>query len=277
MAKTVTKVGGARKSIKSKKGASDSKLSLPALRALRESGKKANLNSGGTRVNYDGQIGRGRRWLESHFAGNVDSSTRPRGMDDEIDDLEPHTDDIYADPEFKKAFSGKPNKHSHQALSLFISFKCFHENLGKGTGEQIHAAFKKHWSQLYIRNYHPCCSQLIWLISDDDTYWGPWHYNERNDRWEGNPADSAEVTDTLKAVKHKSGAEGGDRKHSLAMTKEYMERVLKWSESQCPTKMIEHLAKEGQNRELSVEERSLITKHLEYRAFSSTGWTVWSR
>lgn len=85
------------------------------------------------------------------------------------------------------------------------------------------------------------------------------------------------MLDTLKAVKHKSGAEGGDRKHSLAMTKEYMETILKWSESQCPTEEIERLVQEGQNRQLSVEERSLITKHLEYRTFASTAWTVWSR
>ena len=34
--------------------------------------------------------------------------------------------------------------------------------------------------------------------------------------------------------------------------------------SLCSTEMIEHWVKEGQNWELSLEERSLITKHLEY-------------
>ena len=37
--------------------------------------------------------------------------------------------------------------------------------------------------------------------------------------------------------------------------------------SLCSTEMIEHWVKEGQNWELSLEERSLITKHLEYWAF----------
>lgn len=72
------------------------------------------------------------------------------------------------------------------------------------------------------------------------------------------------MIDTLKAVKHKLGAEGGDKKHSLAMTKEYMESVLKWSEGQCPMEEIEQLVSEGQNWQLLVEGRSLIMKHLEY-------------
>lgn len=148
---TASKSEGARKP-RAKKGASEANLSLPALRTLRESGKRANLNSRGTQTNYGGQIARGREWLESHFAGEVDSSTLPEGIDDRISNLEPNPDDIYADPEFKEAFAGRPNKHSHQALSLFISFKCFHENLKKTTGEQIHAAFKKHWSQLYVKD-----------------------------------------------------------------------------------------------------------------------------
>ena len=46
-----------------------------------------------------------------------------------------------------------------------------------------------------------------------------------NNRWEGNLADSAKVIDTLKAVKHKSGVEGGDGRHSLATTKEYIHGV----------------------------------------------------
>ena len=116
-----TKVKGSHKPTKSKRGSlGTSNLSLPELQTLHESGKKANLQSKGTWLNYDGQIMRGHKWLEGHFAGNANSLTHPQGMDDEINKLGPDMDDVYTDPEFKHAFSGRPNKHSHQALSLFI-------------------------------------------------------------------------------------------------------------------------------------------------------------
>src|SRR3984885_4688013 len=111
--------------------------------------------------------------------------------------------------------------------------------------------------------------------SDGGTYRGQWHYNERHERWEGNPANAAEVTDVLTAVKHKSGAEGGDRTHSLAMSKEYMERMLQWSEGKVSTRTVEQMMKDPDRA--SVAERSTVTKHLEFRAFVLMVWTVWSR
>ena len=79
----------------------------------------------------------------------------------------------------------------------------------------------------------------------------------------------------LIAVKHKSGAEGGDRNHSLAMSKEYMERMLQWSESKVSTESAHRFMKGSELA--SSNERTLMTKHLEFRAFASTAWTVWSR
>lgn len=156
-----TKIRGSCKPTKYKRGSlGASYLSFPKLQTLYELGKKVNLHSKSTQSNYDGQIMRGHKWLEGHFAGNANSLTCPWGMGDEIDRLGPDMDDVYTDLEFKHAFSGRSNKHSHQALLLFVSFKCFHENLGKGTSEQIHATFKKHWSQLYITSI-TCAVPLI--------------------------------------------------------------------------------------------------------------------
>ena len=82
----------------------------------------------------------------------------------------------------------------------------------------------------------------------------------------------------LVAIKHKSGAEGGDRTHSLAMSKEYMDRMFKWSEGKVSTMMAEQMiGDKGQASSMSIAERSLVTKHLEFKAFASTAWTVWSR
>src|ERR1700730_1636345 len=101
--------------------------------------------------------------------------------------------------------------------------------------------------------------------SDGGTYRGQWHYNERHERWEGNPANAAEVTDVLTAVKHKSGAEGGDRTHSLAMSKEYMERMLQWSEGKVSTDLAERLVNRAvTSPNMTGEERALMTKHLEF-------------
>jgi hypothetical protein len=84
------------------------------------------------------------------------------------------------------------------------------------------------------------------------------------------------VADVLTAIKHKSGAEGGDRTHSLAMSKEYMEKMFRWSEGKVSTESA-HQSMKGTALNLSSEERALMTKHLEFRAFASTAWTVWSR
>lgn len=119
--------------------------SLVALEKLQDSGKQANLNSGQTRRKYEGYVRRGREWLAGHFSQDKNSAA-PKGLD--TDKLPSAADDIYGDPDFEKAFNERPNKCSHQALALFISYKCFHQNLKKGTGQGIHAAFKKYWDQL---------------------------------------------------------------------------------------------------------------------------------
>jgi len=134
------KIGKQQTGKKADKPVPTSNPSLPALQQLQDSGKKANLNSGQTRRNYSGYVKRGREWLAGHFSGESNSGI-PRGLDEE--ELPSLHDDMYQDPEFRDAFNGRPNRYTHQALALFISYKCFHQNLKAGTGTGIHAAFKK--------------------------------------------------------------------------------------------------------------------------------------
>lgn len=108
------------------------------------------------------------------------------------------------------------------------------------------------------------------MSRDGGTYRGNWNYHEGRQRWEGNPADSAEVQDVMMAVKNKCGAEGGDRKHSLAMSKEHMEKMFEWSERQCPAESLMTAATDLGSQMLRI-------KHLEFRAFAATGWTCWGR
>ncbi|KAK7041115.1 hypothetical protein R3P38DRAFT_2768503 [Favolaschia claudopus] len=62
-------------------------------------------------------------------------------------------------------------------------------------------------------------------FSDGDKYRGKWHFNPTTVAWVGNPIDSAKVQDTMVAIKNKCGMDGGDRKHSLAMSEEFMSRI----------------------------------------------------
>ncbi|KAG2104313.1 uncharacterized protein F5147DRAFT_638301 [Suillus discolor] len=134
-----------------------------------------------------------------------------------------------------------------QGAGPFMSLKGFHENLSKNTVESIRAAFKKLWEQ-----------------ADGGTFRGKWSFNEARQHWEGNPADSAEVYDVMASVKHKASAEGGDRTHSMAMTKDFMDRMLQWHEAACPL-------------EIALQAIQLLTRHLEQVTFDAGAWTLWSR
>ncbi|KAF8175145.1 hypothetical protein BJ912DRAFT_858015 [Pholiota molesta] len=158
--------------------------------------------------------------------------------------------DPYSHPDFPAAFESIPNQFSHIALALYLTFKCMHLQLKGGSGSSIRAAFKD-----------------LWKHSAGDLYRGVWTFNAVRNQWEGNPVDSAEVVDVMTAISHKSGADGGDRTHSLAMSKGHIGKIFAWSDTQCDLSMTP----------LTMEARILKTKHLEFRAFSSTAWTIWSR
>ncbi|KAJ7199945.1 hypothetical protein GGX14DRAFT_660879 [Mycena pura] len=101
-------------------------------------------------------------------------------------------------------------------------------------------------------------------------YRGRWHLNPTTGQYEGNPVESAEVKDTMRSIKNKCGADGSDRVHSLAMSKEYMEKMFAWSDSICaPATYFNPLPSPAESLERM--------KHLMFKAFVSTGWTVWTR
>ncbi|KAK7015595.1 hypothetical protein R3P38DRAFT_2786544 [Favolaschia claudopus] len=56
------------------------------------------------------------------------------------------------------------------------------------------------------------------------------------------------------AIKNKCGMDGGDRKHSLAMSEEFMSRMFAWSDETCPASRYEE-------KSSTVEEQNLKTKH----------------
>ncbi|KAG1847569.1 hypothetical protein F4604DRAFT_1935807 [Suillus subluteus] len=199
-----------------KKGSATPKAALADVQKCKDIGIETHLQANNTRANYAGHVQRGRQWLASYFKtpaiseserGDIASDDLLIPMPSSPVSFDMHSDnDVHDDPAFKDAFDQIPNRCSHKVLALFMSLKGFHENLSKTTIESIRSAFKK-----------------MWDLSDGDTYRGKWHFDEVRRRWEGNPADSADVYDVLSSIKHKASAEGGDRTHSMAMTKDYMD------------------------------------------------------
>ncbi|KAF9223300.1 hypothetical protein BS17DRAFT_808772 [Gyrodon lividus] len=131
-----------------------------------------------------GHVKQGREWLAEHFHTETDSNEQsaPDVANKQEDDSDP-----YRDPESPNAFSRIPNKMSDKALTLFLTYKGYHQNRSNGTVEGICAAFKDLWDNV-----------------KGDTYHGPWHFNEVRKQWEGNPVNSAEVKDLMTSLKHKA-------------------------------------------------------------------------
>lgn len=49
-----------------------------------------------------------------------------------------------------KAFDNPPNKHSAEALELFMVQKCLCEACGGSTSVSMHSAFAWHWDNMYV-------------------------------------------------------------------------------------------------------------------------------
>ncbi|KAG1729153.1 hypothetical protein EDB19DRAFT_1832529 [Suillus lakei] len=91
-----------------------------------------------------------RKWLKLH--------TSTAGCGDE----ETQDGDAYKDPMFRDALEETPNQHSDKALTLFILFKCFHENNSQ-TGNTYHGKWHFNetslstttwnlWTRKYLNN-----------------------------------------------------------------------------------------------------------------------------
>jgi len=113
-------------------------------------------------------------------------------------------------------------------------------------------------------------SSRFFFARDGDTYRGRWRFDKDQNKWSGNPTRSAEVENLMISIKHKDSAEGGERSHSLAMSKSFMDKIHAWSARECPKMDFESLPKDHASLKSAAE-------HLRFHAFASTGWTVWSR
>ncbi|KAI6039701.1 hypothetical protein EDC04DRAFT_2568118, partial [Pisolithus marmoratus] len=179
-----------------------------------------------------------------------------------------HVRQARSDLGFKSAFERVPNQCLDKALALYLSWRGFQENCSQSTIDGIRAAFK-----------------MLWDEADGTMFHGDWHYNDARHRWEGNPVCSAEVDDVVVSIRHKVSSEGAERTHSGAMKKEYMDKILTWSESQClldfPSEYI-RLAMMGfqalpPGESLSKNAKLVVTRHLQHLACGATAFTLWTR
>ncbi|KAI5987257.1 hypothetical protein EDD15DRAFT_2372705 [Pisolithus albus] len=183
------------------------RLSLQAVHQIKEAGKQTHLRATKTRETYSRHVRQAWSWLQGHFPPEGTPQV-PARVEDESE--------VYTDPGFKDAFERMPNQCSDRALALYLSWRGFQENCSQSTVDGIRAAFK-----------------MLWDEADGATFCGNWHHNDVRHRWEGNLVLSAEVSDVVASIRHKVSSDGAERMHSGAMKKEYMDRILTWSESRC--------------------------------------------
>ncbi|KAI6029265.1 hypothetical protein BKA83DRAFT_4046997 [Pisolithus microcarpus] len=214
--------------------------SLHVVHQIKEAGKQTHLRAAKTRETYSRHVCQARSWLQGHFP--------LEGVPQILAHTE-HESEIYSDPGFKNAFERVPNQCSDKALALYLSWRGFQENCSQSTIDGVRVAFK-----------------MLWDESDGATFCGSWHHNDARHQWEGNPVLSAEVNDVVASIRHKVSSDGAERTHSGAMKKEYMDRILAWSASQCPLDIPLHKSM-----------KLTITWHLQHLACGATAFTLWTR
>ena len=121
-------------------------------------------------------------------------------------------------------------------------------------------------------------------VVSGDEYHVPWHYNAVLQRWDGNPATSGDVREVIKSIKNKLSADGVNREHSLAMKREDMDKIFTWAQSDCPEiRSALHFINAMLTKEptakmhMTDEVEHQVTKRLEFLAFTSMAWILWTR
>ncbi|KAG2344994.1 hypothetical protein BDR05DRAFT_998604 [Suillus weaverae] len=142
---------------------------------------------------------------------------------------------------YSHAFDDIPNKYSSSMLELFLVQKGLTEARSLSTTWGVFSAFNDLWKNV-----------------QGETYRGPYHFNPATGIVTGNPAQSAAVQDMMEVLKNNEGAEGGNRNHASAMTIEDMRKIM------------------ACGLPLDMDEVISAQKHLVIRAFTTTGFTIWT-
>ncbi|KAH9948145.1 hypothetical protein B0H21DRAFT_848678 [Amylocystis lapponica] len=228
----------------------DSATQISQLQGARDAGKKQFMLAEKTGTAYAGYIKRGKVFLADLVSSRKADLAAGNGGAPDVPDGNGEMIDF---DELAVAFEKPPNRYSALALELFMVEKCMNQDLGIQTGQSTYSAFKKHWEMM-----------------NNDTYRGPYAYDETQKRVSGNPALSAQVQDILHTIENKSRAGGDGRNHAEAMTIGSMKKMMEWSEQTCPSDWLEKDIKD-------LGTLLTVSKHFLMRAFMSSGFTIWTR
>jgi hypothetical protein len=117
---------------------------LQTLIKLKNESKSRHGSSQNTRDAYDRSIRQAKEWLQTQCEAEANFET-PRGCP-----KMPSASEEWTLDELSHVFDKVPNRASPAALALFITFRCFEQNVKHGVAEQAHAAFKKYWEEAYV-------------------------------------------------------------------------------------------------------------------------------
>ncbi|THU82325.1 hypothetical protein K435DRAFT_766628 [Dendrothele bispora CBS 962.96] len=234
--------------IKSNEPKRHSELCKEILENVKRHGKSEKTNK-----LYAGHVKRGKEWVKKYATMQTEveeayKAQRAAGGMPVEEDLEAGAE---LDPDFADCLDGAPLECTPTAIAMYMHDKCFGEGCGKSTVDQLHAAFLLHYNTMKGNKYHESRR---------------FQKDEVTREWVGNPVCSPEVEQMLKTCHNKNGE--ADRNHTRPITMGDLQRIWAYAKIQCPDDL---------DASASLEHLALKTKWLFWKAYSSTGMTVWTR
>lgn len=119
------------------------------------------------------------------------------------------------------------------------------------------------------------------MCRDGQKYAGPYIFDESTQQVSGCPARAPSVRAVIDAINTKASAKGAaaTRQHAEALTIEDLKKLMHWSENECPHEMVqpEQVPRKGTGLTAAPADLKNITTHGMMRAFSTSGFTLWTR
>ncbi|KAF8797576.1 hypothetical protein BYT27DRAFT_7228935 [Phlegmacium glaucopus] len=191
---------------------------------------------------YNGHIARGMQFLREIVKERRENGERACSLGIPTDELE-------------RVFDKPPNQYSAMALEMFLVQKCFTDGLGSSTSDGIHGAFASYWDTM-----------------DNDCYSGAYSYDEKQYKVLGCPTRASAVRSVLQAVKTRAHTKGAlaTRNHAEAITIEEIQKLMNWSEKNCPNEKLTSTPVENMEEWGSVKYRLM-------HAFMTSAFMLWTR
>jgi hypothetical protein len=111
--------------------------SLSALKEISAQNRRQYGKSERTQKSYMTYVQKGKAWLTEN------TERLRKGLKDGEDSVDGVNVSLW-----ESAFDYPPNKYSASALELFLTKRCFEDNLGQSTAELIQAAFADYWDNM---------------------------------------------------------------------------------------------------------------------------------